>query len=769
MVEQGSIALPTDTPTENWWQKLQQWFDSKLEGERAPLLANDTDAARKRRRYNFKIAIVSGLIIIALIIVIILAVDWYKSDDKAPPEKHRPDDKEKLVITLPSAENTRDYLKKYTSEAHLAGTPADERQAQWTMDKFTEFGIESKIETYYPLLTYPVASRMALISGPKHLQFEASLREDPVDEDETSHDPDVVPTFHGYSKNGTVTGPVVYANYGTLEDFQYLVDQGITLNGTIALVRYGGSFRGLKLRAAEKYGCIGALIYSDPIDDGPLNKDHWPHVNPNLSYPEGPWRSESSAQRGSVQYLSLLAGDPLTPGYAATKDAPRIDPEDSPGLTKIPSLPLSWKDALPLLKATQGHGVKAGPGWKGGSDQVDYYSGPTEGDVILTNHVDNKIAPIWNVIGRINGTEEPERSVIIGNHRDAWVYGAVDPSSGSAVLLETARVFGELLKTGWRPRRTIIFASWDAEEIGIVGSTEFVENHRDWLNKEASVYINMDMAVSGPHFAAKASPSLNNLLYQVTQNVNDPRTGGSVYNAWSNLTSGDIPTVGQLGSGSDYVGFLNHVGIASMDIRFEGDYGVYHSNYDSFHWMEKFGDPTFDYHATLTRIAGSILLRLADDRVLPLHPQDYSLELTNYLDSIEAYAEKEFDGLRKAVKKLNKRTRRFERRLGRLQTRLDEYKGVGDDALPSVLLSRINKANKRLTYFERGFIDPEGIPSRPWFKHVVYAPSLWNGYSSQTFAAIAEAVDEKDDQLLDSAVEHAAKQVYEAAEKLKMD
>ncbi|ORZ25379.1 hypothetical protein BCR42DRAFT_340415 [Absidia repens] len=768
MVERGPISLPNDNSSENWWQRFRHWFDTKLEGEQTPLLA-DAGASRKRRRYNVKIIITSILIVIALVIVTILAIDWFKSGHNGSPKQRQPSDAEKFVLEAPSAQNTHKFLKKYTSEAHLAGTPADERQAQWTLEKFNEFGIESKIDTYYPLLNYPIAHRLALISGPKHLRFEASLREDPVEEDETSHDPDIVPTFHGYSKNGTVTGPVVYANYGTVEDFQYLVDQGIELNGTIALVRYGGSFRGLKLRAAEKFGCIGGLIYSDPIDDGPLNKDQWPHISPPLPYPDGPWRSESSAQRGSVQYLSVLSGDPLTPGYAATKDAPRIDPEDSPGLTKIPSLPLSWKDALPLLKATQGRGIKGGAEWKGGLDEVDYYSGPTEGDVILTNHVDNKITPIWNVIGRINGTEEPDHAVIIGNHRDAWVYGAVDPSSGSAALLETVRVFGELLKTGWRPRRTIIFASWDAEEYGLVGSTEWVEDNRDWLNKEGTVYINMDTAVSGPHFAAKATPSLNNLLYQVTQNVNDPRTGGTVYKAWANFTNSDLPKVGQLGSGSDFVGFLDHVGIASLDVSFQGDYGVYHSNYDSFHWMEKFGDPTFEYHATMSRIVGSLLLRLSDDRVLPISPHDYAKELSNYVDSIEAYAGKTFDGLRIAVDKLDKRARRFEYRLARLQSRLDEYNGVNDDDVPTTLIERLNKANKRLTYFERGFIDPEGITSRPWFKHVVYAPSLWKGYDSQTFSAIAEAVDEKDDQLLKYSVERAIKQIYEASDKLKVD
>ncbi|KAI8337463.1 hypothetical protein BC941DRAFT_452316 [Chlamydoabsidia padenii] len=763
----GPISLPSDTSSSNWWQRFQLWLDGKLEGEQAPLLA-DAGAAKKRRQHKIKLIITSILIVFTLVIVTILTIGWLKSDNKAPKE-HQSSPAERFVIEHPSAQNTRDFLKKYTSEAHLAGTPSDERQAQWTLDKFTEFGIESKIETYYPLLNYPIARRLALVSGPKHLQFEASLREDPVDEDETSHDPDVVPTFHGYSKNGTVTGPVVYANYGTLEDFQYLVDQGITLNGTIALVRYGDSLRGLKLRAAENYGCIGALIYSDPIDDGPLNKDQWPFLSLNKSYPEGPWRSESSAQRGSVQYLPLLAGDPLTPGYAATKDAPRINPEDSPALTNIPSLPLSWKDALPLLKATQGRGVKASAEWKGGLDQVDYYSGPTEGDVILTNHIENKITPIWNVIGVINGTEEPEHAVIFGNHRDAWVYGAVDPSSGSAVLLETARVFGELLKTGWRPRRTIILASWDAEEYGLVGSTEWVEDNRDWLNKEGTVYINMDTAVSGPHFAARASPSLKKLLYQVTKNVNDPRTGGSVYNAWSNLTNSDIPPVGTLGSGSDFTSFLQHVGIASVDIRFEGDYGVYHSNYDSFHWMEKFGDPTFEYHATMARIVSALLVRLSDDRVLPISPNDYADELSNYVDSIEEYTGKTLDNLRTASEKLSKRTRGFEQRLAHLQERLEEYKDVKDDALPSVLRNRVSKANKRLTYFERGFIDPEGIASRPWYKHVVYAPSLWQGYDSQYFPAIVEATDEADDALVVHTVERAAKQLHEASKILKAD
>lgn len=331
------------------------------------------------------------------------------------------------------------------------------------------------------------------------------------------------------------------------------------------------------------------------------------------------------------------------------------------------------------------------------------------------------------------------------------------------------RSFGELLKTGWRPRRTIIFASWDAEEYGLVGSTEWVEDNRDWLDKEGAVYINMDVAVAGPHFTVKASPSLNNLLYQVTKNVNDPRTGGSVYDAWSNLTDSALPYVDILGSGSDFVGFLDHVGIASIDLGFEGDYGVYHSNYDSIHWMEKFGDPTFEYHAAMARIVGSLTVRLSDDRVLPLRPNDYANELSKYVDSIETYTGKQLDNLRAASNSLSKRTQRFEHHLARLEDGLEAYKDVKDNDLPTPLLTRLNKANKRLTYFERGFIDPEGIASRPWFKHIVYAPSLWRGYDSQYFPAIAEAADEQDDDLLVHTVERASKQLYEASSKLKLD
>ncbi|KAI8371702.1 uncharacterized protein BYT42DRAFT_520161 [Radiomyces spectabilis] len=762
-------AQEQDNSTVN---RVRHWFRRQWGGqtEYAPLIDRERGTLEPPRKTKFKIITTTVLLVIAVIVLGITFGFWLNDSDKNP--RYTPKDyAQKFILENASKETVRDYLKTYTSQAHLAGTENDKRSAEWTRDQFNEFGLNATIETYWPMLNYPLKRRLALVSGPEELRYEASLREDVVDEDETSHNPDVIPTFHGYSKNGTAVGPVVYANYGRLEDFQYLADQGIELKGTIALMRYGGSFRGLKVRAAEQFGCIGALVYSDPIDDGPLNKDGYPHENPSESYPEGPWRSPSSAQRGSVLYLSLASGDPLTPGYAATENATRIKPEDAVGLAKIPSLPLSWEDALPLLKATQNRGIRKSEDWSGGLTEVDYYSGPTEGNVVLVNEVENKVTPIWNVIARIEGTEEADRAIILGNHRDAWVYGAVDPSSGSASMMEVARLLGSLYKEGWRPRRTIILASWDGEEYGLIGSTEWAEDHSEWLSKEAAVYINVDVAVSGSHFTASASPSLNRLLYEVTQGIPDPRTGKSLYEAWgefSNRTQhlSPKPLIGQLGSGSDFVAFLDHLGIASIDMGFSGDYGVYHSNYDSFHWMEKFGDPGFDYHQTMAKIMSTLAVRLADDLILPMHPMDYAVEVRKYIDGLGIYASPHtFPLLEEAADKLAKRAGRFEQRLSALMHNVQDY-GNHED-LPSVLAKRVNKANQRLMYFERGFLDSEGLPGREWFKHVVYAPGLWTGYSSQVFPAIVEAVDARDFEAMRRVEARAGDCIVQASERLR--
>ncbi|KAI8969813.1 hypothetical protein BDB01DRAFT_731867 [Pilobolus umbonatus] len=655
------------------------------------------------------------------------------------------------MIDLPSTDSLRSYLSNYTSIPHLAGTPNDKLQAEWTREKFMEFGIpDTKIETYYPLLNYPISQRLAIVSGPDDLRYEARLKEDPIND--TVQDPNAIPMFHGYSKNGTAKGQLIYANYGRREDFQRLRDLGIQTEGKIALTRYGLVLRGLKIRAAEQFGCIGILMYSDPADeDGPLNKDT------PLSYPEGPWRAPQSAQRGSVQYLSLLAGDPLTPGVPATIDADRILMEESNVLPTIPSLPLTLEDALPLLRATENCGVKGNKKWKGGVPEVGYFTGPTEGEVEMENFVSYNITPIWDVTARIEGSSEPHRSIILGNHRDSWVYGAVDPSSGSAILLEIARVLGKMLQSGWRPKRTIILASWDAEEYGLIGSTEWVEDHRSWLKKEGAVYINCDAAVSGPRFEAGASPSLNKLIYEVTKMVRDPATGKTVYEAWDAQTSyTGTPPVSTLGSGSDFTAFLDHLGIASIDLSFSGNYGVYHSGYDSFDWMVQFGDPTFEYHQTMVRVWGVIALRLADDIILPIDPLTYATEIQTYVEQLERYSRPHtYPTLHDASQELLDAATQFEDTLKQIKRKLDRF-NYEEPVMSAKWMKRVEKMNARLTEFERGFLDPDGIRDREWFKHVIYAPGLWTGYSSQVFPAIIEAFDQEDMPLARDAESKAA-------------
>ncbi|KAK4521357.1 uncharacterized protein ATC70_011972 [Mucor velutinosus] len=729
------------------WNQARIWFEKQWNGqdETTPLLYNERDTnadhrqQARRKKTAFRLLVTNIALMIALALLGVSFGFWYSKRSAQKPVTSS--QAEKILLDSPSRDNLRNYLKIYTSEAHLAGTPNDKKQAEWTRNQFESFGLKANINTYWPLLNYPINHRLALVSGPKHLRFEAKLTEDPVEDDETSRDPNVVPLFHGYSKNGTVQGRIVYANYGRLQDFQFLKDQGIELNGTIALMRYGGNFRGLKVRAAEIFGCAGALIYSDPIDDGPLNKDN--SSNPAESYPDGPWRSKSSAQRGSVQYFSVIAGDPLTPGYPATENATRIKYEDSPGVPKIPSLPLSWEDALPILKATQGLGVRGKEDWAGGLDEVHYFSGPTEGEAILVNHIENKITPIWNVIARIEGAQEPEKAIILGNHRDAWVYGGVDPSSGSASLMELARIFGELLKTGWRPRRTIILASWDAEEYGLVGSTEWVEDNAEWLDKEAAVYVNVDTAVSGSHFGVQASPSLNRILYEVTSEIHDPRTGKSVFDAWSadeKLVGHEHPEVYRLGSGSDFAPFLDHAGIASVNFAFRGDYGVYHSNYDSFRWMEKYGDPGFYYHQALVKLWGLLALRLSDSPVLPLYLNDYSAEIAKYTAEItDLAAPQTFPELKVAVNNLQSVTGDFEEYRQGIEKLISQYESLDD--IPLKLSKDMKKVNDHLAFFERGFIDPKGNKDRDFFKHVIFAPGLWQGYAAQIFPAIADGIE----------------------------
>ncbi|EPB92272.1 hypothetical protein HMPREF1544_00841 [Mucor circinelloides 1006PhL] len=661
-----------------------------------------------------------------------------------------------LMKSIPSSDHIRHHFTRYASKVHLAGSKQDEILAEWTRQQWINYGLyDTHIETYYPLLNYPEKRRLAIVKGPEDLLFEASLQES----NET-----IQPSFHAYSGNGNVTAPLLYVNYGRITDFQFLMARGIQVNGTIALIRNGMIARGLKVKTAEDMGCVGVVLYSDPEDDGPIASGQFGSSNAtssiiNKPYPKGPWRSGTSVEQGSVQYISYAVGDPSTPGYAATENATRVPYTEAKGIPKIPSLPISWTDALPLLKSTEGFGIQADITWLGGLCNVSYFSGPSEAQINLVNMNKYQVKPVWNVIGKIKGTKEPRRSVIIGNHRDAWGYGAVDPSSGSAVLMELVRTLGVLLERGWRPKRTIIIASWDAEEYGAVGSTEWVEEHQSWLQEEVIAYLNVDYAVSGKHFSAQASPLLNRLLYQVTDQVVDPLTSRSVYQVWKQDRSRSeqeqdfyfesspydnttpLPLTDPLGVDSDHVAFFHHSGIASVSMGFRGEeYGVHHSIFDDIHWMETFGDPTFEYHQTLTKIWGLLALRLLSDPILPMYPQDYSTEIVRYIGRLSSKQGcLSFPFISSALHSLAATSLHFDKRVTHWNKQLSVKKHISKR-----LKRNIAKSNERILQFERAFLDPQGVSvDGSWFKHVIYGPDLNTGLSKE-FPGLAQAIENDD-------------------------
>ncbi|KAJ1670967.1 Vacuolar protein sorting-associated protein 70, partial [Coemansia sp. RSA 25] len=619
-------------------------------------------------------AIAIGLsVALALLLTLYTTAPWRMGDSRsqtAPDSGNGRIDPAQLFLRIPSTDHLREHLQYYTSGTHVAGI--NRTQATFTRDYFEAQGVDAKIVEYYPWLNYPADQRVALFNeSTLAVEFEAGLTEDIIAGDSASEDPNNMPAFLGYSAHGNVTGQLVYANYGTMDDFRALKAAGVSLKDKIVLVRYGGILRGLKVQGAELGGARGVLIYSDPADDGYCMGE---------VYPNGPWRPESSLQRGSVSLIQVYPGDPLTPGHPSTKDARRLDPKDAKSLTCIPSLPLSYRDAEPLLRALVGYGRNASEiseSWVGGLALrgVEYWTGPSALSVNLLNHVEYKTTSIQNVIGRIPGSEEPERAVIIGNHRDAWCAGASDPSSGSAVLLELARSFGELMKLGWRPRRTIILASWDAEEYGMVGSTEWVEDNIDWIRADVVAYVNVDAAVMGSEFDASASPILKDLLFEVTKRVDFPGSNETVYDAWlrqswRELTSDRgshrkhlTPPVRSLESGSDYTPFMAHAGVSSLSLGFGGGLGAYHSNYDSFKRMATFLDSDFELHRAMVRICGLVVIHLADDAVLKLSPVSYARALAGYIRELEEQVAGYTAGLNGAAKKRLHRLRAAQRQL----------------------------------------------------------------------------------------------------------
>jgi N-acetylated-alpha-linked acidic dipeptidase len=656
---------------------------------------------------------------------------------------------EKAFMETPSPERARQWLFALTEEPHVAGTPAERKVAEWVRDRFKEFGLDVEMVKYDVFLNYPKNVSLRMIQ-PREEKL--SLVEDIYSRDKDSTPQGQFPAFHGYGASGTATGQIVYVNYGTPEDFDRLKSMGISVEGRIVLVRYGGPFRGLKVKESQDRGAAGVLIYSDPADDGYARGD---------VYPEGPMRPPSAIQRGSVQFLSLQPGDPSTPGYPSTANARHLSRDQMQTLPKIPSLPVSYREAEKLLRELGGPRVP--DRWQGGLP-FSYHVGPGTAAIEMEVEMDEGLRPIYDVIARIPGSAEPDRWIVLGNHRDAWTPGAVDPNSGTAAMLESARGLSAALKTGWRPRRAILFCSWDAEEYGLVGSTEWGEEHAAELQQKAVAYINVDSGVTGMEFAASGVPSLRDIVRQVIAEIPEPAQGGTVgakwerrlKESWASSTPVELDgaentfevQLARLGSGSDYTVFLDNLGIPSLDFRFTGPYGVYHSVYDNFFWMSHFGDPGFVYHQAAARFFGLLAIRAASARVVPLRFSNYGSALTDDLDQIRT------DVIRRA------RTAEgtpFKPDFSAIIAAIREFEIAGRDADKvaerlgsSENNTALSKFNDTIMQVERAFLNNDGLPQRPWFRHQLIAPGLTTGYAPWPFPGLREAVEKKDLTMFDA-------------------
>jgi len=638
---------------------------------------------------------------------------------------------EQRYLKIPNPARARKYLRRLTGEPHVAGTPADRRVTQFIYDEFKRDGLNPEIVEYRVLLSYPKKVAVDLVAP---VAIKLAHPEPPIRGDKQTRvsDPLATMPWNGYSPSADFTRPVVYANYGTPEDYDRLQKLHVSVRDKLVLVRYFHGYRGGKNLEAEKRGAAGVIVYSDPAEDGAAQ---------GKTYPAGPWGPLGHFQRGAVVYDFLVPGDPLTPGWASTEGARRIPESQSRILPKIPMVPMAAADAREILSRLRG--PDAPPSWQGGLG-FTYHLGDGTTRVHLALEMENRVTPIWDVIGRIRGSVEPEKLVVLSNHHDAWVYGAVDPSSGTAAMLETARAFGKLLKRGFRPRRTLLFGSWDAEEYTLTGSTEWGEQFADDLERNAVVCLNVDAATSGPNFTLSAVPALVPAVIEATEAVQDPTVPQSIYQRWStHRTVADVRSYavpgatggpvafGVLGGGSDFMVFLQHDGVPSLDMIFDGPYGVYHSLYDDFDWMARYGDPGFRYHAAMSRVWGLLALRFASADVLPLDYSVYASEVSAYLRDLEKLAPPEFT--RTEIQPLIEKCQAWHGAALRVRQKMSALQSA-DSALAAM--------NAALIAEERDLLIPQGIPGRPWFRHLVYAPLAT--YEAETLPGLREALLAKD-------------------------
>ncbi|HEX2270597.1 MAG TPA: M28 family metallopeptidase [Pyrinomonadaceae bacterium] len=661
--------------------------------------------------------------------------------------------REEQFRAVPAPNSAREHLRILTREPHMAGTKADYDTAIYVRDQLRSYGISAELKEYDVWLNYPNTPSLVELITTRRQRL--NIHEPVVAGDPSSSHPQITPLFNGYSASGDVTAPVVYVNYGLPDDYDALKKAGVDVKDKIVIVRYGNSFRGVKAKVAEDHGAIGCIIYSDPADDGYMQGD---------TYPKGPWRPGASGQRGSVQYLFDYPGDPLTPGRPSIPGEARLKPEEATNLTRIPVQPISYDAARAIL--SQLKGPVRPRGFQGGLPFAYHLGGTGDVKVRLKTDQDYKIRKIWNVVGRIDGNEEKDRWIILGNHRDAWVFGAVDPNSGTSAMLEVGRGFGQLLKQGWKPRRTIIFCSWDAEEYGLVGSVEWAEELATELREKAVAYLNLDSAVAGPHFGASSVPSLWKLMRAVTREVKDPKTGKSVYQQWQDRARETRPEntgearIGPLGSGSDYTPFLQHLGIPATDMGFSGDYGVYHSSYDSFHWMDKFGDPGFVYHVAAAQIWGTLALRLADADGLSFDYTDYANQVREYFSETVRVARNRNLATAFDEKSMNEAVDEFAKEAERVERSRREAVQDSDR-------EKLRRINDALIQTERQLIDSRGLRGRAWYKHQIYAPGFYTGYAAQPLTDFRQALDDRNGANAKESLERIVQAIRRATTTLK--
>ncbi len=727
-------------------------------------------------------------------VVAFVALSLLVAHAPAPGEPSSPravNEREARFLAIPSPDNMREAMRRLSARPHHVGSAYGKENAEWILARFQEWGLDARIETFEVLFPTPKERLVEMIEPTR---FKLALDEPAVALDPTSgQKAEQLPTYNAYSTDGDATGPLVYVNYGLPADYEQLERLGISVKGKIALARYGHSWRGIKPKVAAEHGAIGCLIYSDPRDDGYFEGD---------VFPKGPMRPKDGVQRGSVMdFPSSNPGDPLTPGVGATKAAKRLAVKEAPSLTRIPVLPISYGDAQPLLAALQGPLAPAG--WRGALP-IPYHVGPGPTKVHLKVAFNWDVKPVYDVIGRIPGSQWPDEWVVRGNHHDAWVNGAEDPLSGLVPLLEEARALGLLLKEGWKPKRTIVYCAWDGEEPMLLGSTEWAEAHAEELRQHAVAYVNSDGNGRG-YLSMSGSHTLEHLVNEVARDVQDPEAKVPVWKraeakALSAASSAEDRKairarpdlrMDPLGSGSDYTAFIDHLGVASLDLGYGGEDegGIYHSIYDDFYWYTHFADTDFAYGKALAQTAGLVVLRLSEADLLPFDfggfadtMQDYLKDLKKLLDrKQEEIAERNRqieDGVYGATNDPRRPTVAPAREdvpphlnfapLENALTVLDRSAGrygraqasAKGRALSPEALARVNAM---LIRSERVLLSPEGLLRRPWYKHLIYAPGVYAGYGAKTMPGAREAIELKHYSEADGEIARIAKVLTDEA------